>query len=363
MKMNGSLLFAILLVSWCVPVIAQSSFPRPDAVLYDAKHKEPKSGVELRGNEITIRSGVGTPSTINVLAFSRDGTFLVAGKDYGRVVIWQVANGSFLRAIDTGQGIVNAVAVSPDDQLIATAGQEDQRILIWNVSDGRLVRSLKIGNPPVHALAFGLNSATLVGSENGAPTFVFDATSGNSVEMFPEEWSPVLSVDGKALMTVLKNEVIVRDTRTWKKQAEIPRPTKSAFPLALNENSDAYVYGDSADNHSFISVRISTGELFPNQKFGKLPQWNPSEGGFAAFDPQSGLVFGHSGGRLWVWNIQDGKTCMSPVLYSESGALSSDGSMLAGGLDNSIFATDKVKPGVVFWHTSSIRKACGMQAQ
>src|SRR6266478_3340291 len=69
------------------------SFPSPESMLRDAKHKEPKSGVQIGpGNTITIQSGVGTPTTINVLSFGKNGALLAAGKDFGRVVVWDVAN-------------------------------------------------------------------------------------------------------------------------------------------------------------------------------------------------------------------------------------------------------------------------------
>ncbi len=73
--------------------IAQSvvSFPAPDTILSDVKHKEPKSGVQLgAGNTLTIQSGVGTPTTINVIAFSKDSKLPAAGKDFGRVVVWDL---------------------------------------------------------------------------------------------------------------------------------------------------------------------------------------------------------------------------------------------------------------------------------
>ena len=85
--------FALLLAaSACCPTIAQTvpGFPKPSFLLADAKHKEGKSGVHLGpGNSITIVSGQGTPTTINVLAFSADGKYLAAGKDFGRVVVWE----------------------------------------------------------------------------------------------------------------------------------------------------------------------------------------------------------------------------------------------------------------------------------
>ena len=90
-----------LLVSAGTTTAAQSAkgFPSADSMLRDAKHKEPKSGVQVGpGNSITIQQGVGTPTTINVLAFGKDGTLLVAGKDFGRVVVWDVVNRKVLRA-------------------------------------------------------------------------------------------------------------------------------------------------------------------------------------------------------------------------------------------------------------------------
>ncbi len=316
----------------------------------------------MRGDEITIRSGVGTPSTINVLAFSQDDSLLAAGKDFGRVVVWEPAKGLFVRAIDTGQGIVKAVAISPDNQFVATAGQQDQHVLIWRMANGTLARSLQVDNSPVQSLAFAGYGNALVESGNGGPVSVFDANSGQLLEKFPGEWSPILSTDGRTLLTVLKDRLVLRDTQEWKKVAEIPRLTISAWPLALNTESDRYVYGDPMDDHNFVSVWLSTGELSRDQKFGKLPGWNPSEGGFAAFDRRTGIVFGHSGGHLWAWEIETGKICLSPVLYNESGALSADGTMLVGGMENSIFATNKTKPGVALWRTDSILKACGMEA-
>ena len=100
------------------------SFPSPDAMLVDAKHKEPKSGVQFGPeNTLTIQTGVGTPTAINVIAFSQDNKIIAAGKDFGRVVIWDVPSRTFLCALDSGQGIITAVALSADGQLIATAAK------------------------------------------------------------------------------------------------------------------------------------------------------------------------------------------------------------------------------------------------
>src|SRR5665213_2442490 len=80
---------------------AQSIFPPPDRTFYDVKHKEGKSGVDFDGKTIVIHPGVGTPGTINVLSFSRDGKLLAAGRDFGRIVVWDVDSGKVVRVIES----------------------------------------------------------------------------------------------------------------------------------------------------------------------------------------------------------------------------------------------------------------------
>jgi len=140
-----------------------ASFPPPDAVLADVKHKEPRSGVQLGpGNTLTIQSGTGTPTTINALAFSKDSRLLAAAKDFGRVVVWDVPSRKFLCAVDTGQGIVHAVALSADGQQMVTGGEGDRFSLkLWHLPDGKLertynystdTRALRLSVQPVRGL-------------------------------------------------------------------------------------------------------------------------------------------------------------------------------------------------------------------
>ncbi len=139
-------LFALFLASsFSYVAIAQSAseFPKPSFELADAKHKQGTSGVQMGpGNSITIVSGQGTPTTINVLAFSGDGKLLAAGKDFGRVVVWDVSQRKFICALDTGEGIVTAVSVSKDGQGLVTAGQGDSfAVKLWSLPDGKLLRT------------------------------------------------------------------------------------------------------------------------------------------------------------------------------------------------------------------------------
>jgi WD40 repeat protein len=358
---SGNFFLVLFLLASAGTTAAQSvgTFPSADSMLQDAKHKEPKSGIQIGpGNTISIQSGVGTPTTINVLSFGKGGALLAAGKDFGRVVVWDVANRSFLCAIDTGQSIVHAVAISPDGQVLATAGEGDGLSLkLWHLPDGKLLQAYRSFDSYITSLAFGPTGSWLVIWENGVGTQVIDVTTGKRLVNLEETYAPVLSPDGSILMAVNKTEFVFWNTANWTQQRTLPRVPDIAIPLALDPNTDSFVITSS---WAFQLVRLSTGELLSNAPEQPLPKFNAAAGGFAAFDTSvSGLVFGHSDDRLWAWDSHTGQTCVSDMMFSESGSLSPDGSVLAGAKDNSILAQGQSPDGVEIWDTRRLAEKCG----
>jgi len=227
-------------------IFAQSvtSFPAPDTILADVKHKEPKSGVQIgSGNTISIQSAVGTPTTINVLAFSRDSRLIAAGKDFGRVVVWDVGSRKFLCSVETGQGIVHAVALSADGQLLATAGDGDQFSLkLWHLPDGKLVRRYEHFNGYMHSAVFSPTGSWIVASDNAGVTHVLDSASDKRIAELKESYSPILSPQGDILMTVSKENFIVWATSDWTQRRTLPRTPTYAVPLSLSPETFRLIY-------------------------------------------------------------------------------------------------------------------------
>jgi len=332
------------------------SFPPPDAILADVKHKEPKSGVQLGpGNTLTIQTGVGTPTAINVVAFSKDSKVLAAGRDFGRVVVWDVPNRKFLCAVDTGQGIITTVALSADGQLMVTGGQGDQFSLkLWDLRDGKLMQTYNHFNGYVKAATFGPANTWIVVWDNFGETRVLDVATGKQLVDLKDEYAPRLSSRGDTMITVSKSSFTLWSTADWTQKRTLTRPPDNPWPLALNAESDSLVI---ASPGAFRLLRLSTGEAILSVPKPELPKFNLSEGGFAAFGNDN-LLFGHSGGRLWVWNIGTGQTCVSELMYSGSGSLSPDATVLAGAKDNSILAQTRTGEGVWIWNTSKLAAKC-----
>jgi WD40 repeat protein len=352
-------MFIILLLLFSISAMAQSAkpFPPPDTILTDAANREPRSGVQLHGNKITITQGVGAPGTINVLSFSHDGKLLAAGKDFGRVVLWDVASRKFLRAFETGQGIVKAVALSPDGQTLATAGdKESYSLKLWKVRDGKLLKTFETSQAFIHSASFGPNGDWLMISDNTARTYVLDIASGKPLLDLKDMWDPVLAPDGKTFIVSGDKKFVLWNTTDWQQLGTIPEGEQQPLPLAMLPQADTFIAGLD-EIHLY---QLSTGQMLPASPSPLLPKFNLAEGGFAVFGAPHSTVFGDSGDRLWLWDTSTGQTCVSGVMYSASGALSPDGTLLAGAKANSIMSKTRSGDGVWLWDTAKLRATCDL---
>jgi WD40 repeat protein len=335
------------------PAIA---FPAADFVLKDASHKEPKSGVQLQGGQLTIASGVGTPTTINSLSFSADGKILAAGKDFGRVVIWDVAEKKFLKAIETNQGQVNAVSVSPDGKSIATGGSQDNNsVKVWDISSGKLVWTFQESKAAIRNLFFDMQGKWLIAVNNDSTLYVLDANERKPVMTLPGIHAAAMSRDGQALVTTDGKEFAVWIGPAWSKTQSLPMWKNSSLLLAANTAKDQLAVYES---RSVRIAQLSTAQIVLDRAdlVPKNFTWIPT---FAAFSADGAILYLSLSDHLLILNIKIADTCGSPLMYSGAAALSPDGQWFAGAKDDSILSKERTD-GVWVWNTSRLLKKCGL---
>jgi WD40 repeat protein len=174
------------------------------------------------GGSIRPVSRMQTPHVhVRSVVFSRDGRFVLAGAD--RMITlwssWQVEDRwQQERQFAGHRGDVTSVAVSPDNNLVASAGQ-DKTIRIWNLADGSTRRVLTGHSDAVTSVAFlpsGRHavSGSLDGTVRLWRILPAAATSGGEVPERPEPGTPKLGIpdtEQLAVATGLIREIFAEE--------------------------------------------------------------------------------------------------------------------------------------------------------
>lgn len=366
---------------------AQHSFPSPAVTLHDVKFKAAKPAanddagkprvssdriIVINGRPVMLRSG---PTRIDSLAFSHDGKLLAAGKELGRLVLWDLTSQKIVCTIDTGLTAVGHVAISPDGQFVAVATHLGSTIKLWHIPDGQLANTIDLAPAMIMKMIYGPDAGLLILSSEiqkgydpaiktiaiSTSTDLINTSSGKSTRSFVGESNPVLSSDGNALLTVNGPEIVLRNVADWKVERTLPKLTDFEKPVFLNLQQQLFLFEDNTDEHLFAVANSTDGQLLPDAKLSKLPNSWIDNTEFAAMDPQTGLVFGHSAGQLWALDLKTGNTCLSTQLLSDSAALSPDGRLLAGAFDSDSATEDQKQAGVNIWRTDALAKGCRLR--
>lgn len=94
------------------------------------------------------------------VALSPDNQWLATGSNDDTAATWDAATGQRLRTFRGHQDDVTAVAVSPDGRLLATASR-DRTVKIWDPATGRHLATLTTHTGSVTSLSFAPNGRTL----------------------------------------------------------------------------------------------------------------------------------------------------------------------------------------------------------
>lgn len=142
-------------------------------VVLDAQRCEPT------GRMFRARS---QEETLMGIAYSPDGTRLLAGSYSGAVYIWEVTTGTEQRIPPRQEVTIVAVAFSPDGKSVAMGDNQGGIILVEPGEQGRIRRLDKVhGTSSSSALAFSPDSRLLIsGGDDGTVRFC-DARSGTGI--------------------------------------------------------------------------------------------------------------------------------------------------------------------------------------
>lgn len=153
-----------------------------------------------------IRELTGHRGRVNAVAFSRDGSLLVAGAGepalIGEARLWRVEDGKLLQTYRGHKDCVYAVAISPDGKLVAT-GSYDQSIRLWSPDQAEAVKSLNSHNGAVFALEFRADGQVLASASDDRTVKLWNPATGERLDTLSQStkelYTLAFSPDGKRL--------------------------------------------------------------------------------------------------------------------------------------------------------------------
>ena len=120
---------------------------------------------------------LGHTGSVEAVAFSPDGRFIVSGSRDETLKVWDAASGALLRTFEGHVGPVSSVAFSPDGRFIVS-GSMDHTLKLWDASTVALLKTFNGHNGLVFSVAFSPDGRFIVSGSDDHTLKLWDAASG-----------------------------------------------------------------------------------------------------------------------------------------------------------------------------------------
>jgi WD40 repeat protein len=297
------------------------------------------------GRQLRLFSGH-TAEIIDI-AFSPDGKQVLTGSWDQTARLWDLATGREVQKFLGHTSMVITVAFYGDGTQIMT-GSEDKTLRLWDIKTGSELNQWFIEEP---VSAFSLDGNYAVGySETDNANHLWDLKTLTKTYSFtypgqPIRYSTRFSLDGKYLLAVYGNEIVVSDVASGQELQVFRGHTDTSWDLAL-----------SPDGTDVLSASYDgTARLWDIQTGQEIRQFRGHTGAVdsVAFSSDGQRILtGGADGVVLLWDIEPHPEL--PILDGKNGgmfgvAFSPDGTHLATNVVNNVLQMWDVDSGKLLW--------------
>lgn len=139
-----------------------------------------------RAQEYTHLSTLIAPNNhVNLLALTPDGKTLACAA-YNEIILWDVKTGDSLYTMKEHEGIVTALAFSPDSETFASSSKSNQNpIILCDTATGQVKTSLSGHTSWIATLDFSHDGGTIVGASHNGSITAWDTSTGITRQRIP----------------------------------------------------------------------------------------------------------------------------------------------------------------------------------